>query len=1133
MISALTTFTQLVGIIFSKDRPLQLDGTLRSFFMHCQNPDDIVLKVLYATSDAEQEKAYSQLAQNHPSVVFVCEKSFKHDLLSQLQGFDFVLFAVDDTIFVREFHLGDCVRRLREFPDAIGFSLRLGENTTYCYTLDRPQHLPDFKPVNANTTSFEWTASECDFNYPIEVSSSLYRLRDLQSLLESLDYNNPNTLESVLSHYAQMFAASLPRLLTFRRSAAFSAPVNKVQTIYENRAGNRLEYSAAKLMSLYRDGYRLNVAEYSNCTPNACHQEMELKLIRETAPPLVSIIIPCYNQAEFLPESVGSVLAQYFEDWECIIVNDGSPDNTSEVAKQLMNADSLSRIRLIEQENKGLASRNTGVRAARGSFILLLDADDMLHPAYLSETVNVLKANPNYAIVYVDEQNFGNANHVHRKGHVSINALKYANVHDYCSLCHKKVWATVRGYSPAMYLGGEDWNFWLSAAKNGFKSIHLDKPLFLYRNRENTMVSTTLSNLKEVWAHIVFHNPELFSEDEKREALNLLRMSSPENQSKLESVKIKHPLNKLLQFFSQVSSKKETSIPATVLKPTCRIHNPLISVIIPTYNRPDQLVHALKSLLKQTYTTFEAIVVNDCGIDVSKILKALNDHRIVHIRHGKNKGLAATRNTGIRAAKGKYIAYLDDDDIYYSDHLSTLLNNIENYSVIYSNANRLTITDNPLNSHIIDAPYSIDFSKNTLLSKNITPVNCVMHKKDCIDLAGYFDEELSSHEDWDLWIRMSRHFDFKHINIITCEFTWKNDGSTMTSSRELDYIRTRKLIYQKYSKYINSDATIISEQNRILNKIQKKHSASNALATIIIPVFNKINLTMNCIKALMRTADILDFEVIIIDNGSTDGTHNYLAQLNEKFRIITNKTNLGFAQACNQGALLAQGHFLVFLNNDTIPQTGWLTELINIMNRYHDIGVAGSKLLYQDDTIQHCGACMNFDGSFFRHHYKYLHGSHSLVNSERELDAVTAACCITPRKLFFELDMFDINYINGCEDMDYCTKARHAGYRIIYTPSSVLYHLESQTPRFQDKDKDNFSYYLSKWGSSFMKNEIEIYAEDGFWLRNGDRYLPSPNAVTILKDLALSFNPSCQSPAETFQKIVGRIFPCSQWSKNS
>jgi GT2 family glycosyltransferase/glycosyltransferase involved in cell wall biosynthesis/ubiquinone/menaquinone biosynthesis C-methylase UbiE/predicted negative regulator of RcsB-dependent stress response len=310
----------------------------------------------------------------------------------------------------------------------------------------------------------------------------------------------------------------------------------------------------------------------------------------------------------------------------------------------------------------------------------------------------------------------------------------------------------------------------------------------------------------------------------------------------------------------------------------------------------------------------------------------------------------------------------------------------------------------------------------------------------------------------------------------------------------------------------------------------------NGSTSIIIPVFNKVELTAQCLEALVANTEITDYEVIIIDNASTDKTAEFLKNLGGDVKIITNKENLGFAKACNQGAKAAAGEFLVFLNNDTIPQAGWLTELLDFIKSHSEAAIVGSKLLYPDGTIQHCGASMRFDGKFFRHPYKFLEASHPLVDRVRELDAVTAACIITRKDVFFKAGMFDEQYLNGCEDMDYCTAVRNMGYRIYYNPRAVLFHLESQTPRTTNKDEKNFARYLSKWGNARMKNEIEIYAEDGFWKRDekdSSLYVKSSNNYlaewqNIIAD-AQKANDNIS--AEKYKRIISKIYPVDKWIK--
>ena len=289
------------------------------------------------------------------------------------------------------------------------------------------------------------------------------------------------------------------------------------------------------------------------------------------------------------------------------------------------------------------------------------------------------------------------------------------------------------------------------------------------------------------------------------------------------------------------------------------------------------------------------------------------------------------------------------------------------------------------------------------------------------------------------------------------------------------------------------DYTISICKNSSIKSVTSESSSSKALVSIIIPVWNNLSLTRQCLDALYSNTKYHHYELIIIDNASTDETTSFLAALSGNIKIIRNPENLGFARANNQGAQAASGDYLVFLNNDTIPQTNWLTELVAFIERYPRAGIVGCKLFFADETIQHCGAAMRHDYNFFRHPYKFLERNHPLANRSKEVDAVTGACIIIPQNIFFEVGMFDETYLNGCEDMDLCTAVRQKGYSVYYNPMAELFHLTSQTPRPQNKDRENFSHYIAKWGREGMKNEIEIYEEDGFWGVHAGRYVHNYN----------------------------------------
>jgi GT2 family glycosyltransferase/glycosyltransferase involved in cell wall biosynthesis len=302
-------------------------------------------------------------------------------------------------------------------------------------------------------------------------------------------------------------------------------------------------------------------------------------------------------------------------------------------------------------------------------------------------------------------------------------------------------------------------------------------------------------------------------------------------------------------------------------------------------------------------------------------------------------------------------------------------------------------------------------------------------------------------------------------------------------------------------------------------------------ASIVIPVFNHVELTRACIGAVSAYSS--DYELIVVDNASTDGTAEYLCKMGSRVRVITNRENLGFARACNQGAAVALGKYIVFLNNDTRVHADWLDVLVQHMETHPETGIAGCKLLYEDGTIQHAGAAMRYDKAFFRHPYKFMPGDHPLVNRERETDAVTAACFITPKTLFDKIGRFDEAYLNGCEDMDYCTAVREAGFTILYLPSSVVTHLESKTPRPKPSDTENFTRYIHKWGADRMMNEIEFYAQDGFWKHDGGEWKPMANPYVKEFKNRLDNAAALGNATETHRwtEILSRIYPTEVWHK--
>lgn len=501
-----------VGVVFSKDRPLQLDAALTSLRRHWRSASGSWVRVLFATSTPAQASLYRLVASEHPEVEFVREQDFKQDLIDIVQGSEHVLFLVDDTLVVRDVDLDRACAVLDDRPLAVGFSLRLGRNTSYCYTMDRPQALPAFDDIGGGILEFSWPDAEADFGYPLEVSSSVYRTSDVGPLLTRLDYRNPNTLEAELARDASVFTATRGRLLCLEASAAFSVPANLVQNAWRNRISDDGDTSVDALAQRYASGERIAVGSYDGFTPNACHQETPFVFEKRLDIPTVSVVIPCYNQAGFLVDAVESVVAQTFPDWEVLIVDDGSPDETAEVAATLITRFPERRVRLLRQANGGLSkARNAGIAAALGRYILPLDADDAIAPRMLERATELLDSDGRTAIAYTDIELFGNESGRIQAGKWSTERVCALNQFAYCSVYRREVWEAVGGYNPNMAYGYEDWDFWIGAAERGYLARRIAEPLFRYRIRLGSMYASAKAHDAELRAQIRANHPDLFT----------------------------------------------------------------------------------------------------------------------------------------------------------------------------------------------------------------------------------------------------------------------------------------------------------------------------------------------------------------------------------------------------------------------------------------------------------------------------------------------------------------------------------------------------------------------------------------------------------------------------------------------
>ena len=442
--------------------------------------------------------------------------------------------------------------------------------------------------------------------------------------------------------------------------------------------------------------------------------------------PEVSVILPTYNEAQLLKESIDSVLGQTINDWELIIIDDGSTDHTNEIVDFYKDE----RIKYYNFGRNGTAfSFNVGNLLARGKIIVLLDP----------------------RVVNMDDRLEKILTEIEKSGA----DLTYSSL------------TIIHPTGEEEFLPAQPFNPDILLRRN-----FISYPTVAYR--QNLAMDCTFNeDLTNGWDYQFFHMA----------------------------------LKKGFKFHSIPDNTLIFRIQAEDDGSAYQI--PVVSIIIPTLNRPHFIKEALESVLRQTYQNFEILVVNDGGKDISETIESLNHKgKIVYLWQKETKGPSAARNLALKAARGKYIAYLDDDDIFYPNHLETLVGFLEksDFTVAYTDSFRALQTkiDNRYVTTEKEVIYSIDFDQDKFLISNYIHIDNICHRKDVLEEVGLFDEGLETHEDWDFCIRLSQKYDFYHIKEITAEFRIRSDISNAITLKIQDLLNTMKLIHKRYSHLVTN-----------------------------------------------------------------------------------------------------------------------------------------------------------------------------------------------------------------------------------------------------------------------------------------------------------------------------------------
>lgn len=262
---------------------------------------------------------------------------------------------------------------------------------------------------------------------------------------------------------------------------------------------------------------------------------------------------------------------------------------------------------------------------------------------------------------------------------------------------------------------------------------------------------------------------------------------------------------------------------------------PLVSIIVRTFDRATLLARALDSIARQTYPSVEIVVVNNGGPDVRKVVQEHCGGRpFKYVEIAERSTISTASNAGAHAATGEYVGYLDDDDLFYPDHIALAVETLQRTGADLSYSDcvgEYALIDGDRKSVLgIGIYLDREFSRDALYSTNFAPIHSIVHRRDLFDRFGYFNEELPVTDDWDFWLRLAHGATFVHAGRPTCEYSWRIDPArgNMTIRHQQDFVDCYKVITAKWTRHVSGRDDIREAQAQTLAVQERRVSALTA-----------------------------------------------------------------------------------------------------------------------------------------------------------------------------------------------------------------------------------------------------------------------------------------------------------------
>jgi glycosyltransferase involved in cell wall biosynthesis len=503
------------------------------------------------------------------------------------------------------------------------------------------------------------------------------------------------------------------------------------------------------------------------------------------ASPKVSIILTCHDLARFLPDALHSVAAQTMKDWECLIVDDASKDETPKVAQEWAEADPRFIYQRTPDNLKLSLARNFGLMQARGKYIVNLDADDMLTPDALILLAAALDKDPMLHIAYGGLDTMSdNGENIQSNPFPPkfnwLNQMAHLNCLPYCAMMRRGVLDMTGGYRERQWRA-EDAEMWCRVTSYGWRAAKVtDKPALVYRIRSDSKGALERKKYADIdgeWtAGFPWH----------------IALTGAEGAAKTKAQNVRLPNTHLIPFGAPELSGETWKI--------WHGEEPTVSVVIPLGPKHERyVIDALDSLIAQTVGTWEAIIINDTGKPISEIAGA--QYARILTTKGK-QGAGVARNLGIQAARAPLVLFLDADDTLRPDALMLMLTRYAKGDCGYVYTDWVTTMANGA----LKPGRANEYQPVEWLYKGQHAVTVLMATEDARKVGG-FDEEMIGWEDWDFFVKCNvagicgAHIPEGLLNYR--EFTGARRGAAFDRKEELlGLLQKRYIEYTEGSKQL-------------------------------------------------------------------------------------------------------------------------------------------------------------------------------------------------------------------------------------------------------------------------------------------------------------------------------------------